>query len=72
MQDNSLTVNNLPTIHISKEVEARLKAKITERNDELLIDYLEQIEIHKAEIQKLTEKVNRLSNGLFATDADDL
>ena len=54
----------------SKEITDRLEKKLLERNEDIILDYLEEIEQHQRIINQLVEKINNLSNISYLKNAN--
>lgn len=65
-------IDAMPTLKLSKEVSKRLKTKLLDRNEDLILDYLEQIEVHKREIAKLIQKVNELTDNTYMFEDENV
>lgn len=59
-------------LKLDKSLESRLKERVEGRKEELILDLLEQIEIHKVEIKKLVAKINKISSESYIYDDEDL
>jgi hypothetical protein len=49
-------------LDIPEDLRKRLQDRVRDRNEDLMLDYLEEIEMHKKAIIELAEKINELSN----------
>ena len=67
-----VTKDTIESLNLSPELKARLQDRFMDRNEDLLLDILEQIEMHKREIVKLTKQANKISEqGYVNADQDE-
>lgn len=72
MKKTAITPLNATGLNLSKSTIERLKNKISDRKEDLLLDLLEQIEIHQREIKKLVKRVNEIDSQGYILEDENL
>lgn len=72
-ENNKLAVaNNGLNINVSDRLKNKLRKRLEDRNEDLILDKLEQIQMHKTAIKKLTAEINQLTDVSYFEDKDAL
>ena len=58
------------SLKMNDKLKSRLQEKMLERNEDVILDYLEQINVYRDEIKKLVRKINKMTGSNYFANGD--